>query len=95
MLEERPLIMCIVPSPQAFPSATLILLILKFLLAMLPVLILILPEEVFRCWLWVAHLPNLLLSDMLIFIPLGAISWNGLILLRGMVPYGPRHVNVK
>jgi hypothetical protein len=46
VLEERTMsvITCILPSPQALLNTTFILFILRFMLAMLPILVLIFPE---------------------------------------------------
>lgn len=78
--------LCVLLPPQALLGTALILFILRFLLAMLFVLVLIFSEQLFKRWSLISHMLDMHFSDVLIFNPLGSIACRDLIFPCGPVP---------
>jgi hypothetical protein len=57
----------------------LIFLILRFMLATLPIMVFILLEQMLERWSLIMHLLDLLFSDILLLILLVSIAWTSLI----------------
>jgi hypothetical protein len=88
-------ILCILTPPQALPSTVLVFLILGLMMMTLPILVLILPEQMFGCWSLISHMLDLLFSNIFLFIFLGLIAWTGLTLPCILISCRSYHIDVE
>jgi hypothetical protein len=97
IFEERamPIITCISPVLQTFPSTALILFILLFTLETLLVLVFILFEEIGRSRPLIPHVPYLLFRDISLFPLLGPIAGISLFIPNIATWRRPCHINAK
>jgi hypothetical protein len=97
ILEElaMPMITCILPLPQTFPSTALILFLLQLMLETLLVLVFIFFEEIGRSRPLIPDMPYLLFHDISIFPFLGPIARIGLLIPSTVMWFKPCHINAK